>query len=102
LLEIGLQDISDLINKKPLQELLKTALPHQTKNIESFDTHSYYFFLNELEKKLQEELLKSIEGNNQDSRNLEQAAEIISKANRVNEEIPKENIVTHDASPKGK
>ncbi len=86
ILEIGLEEPGKFLNKDYVRNLLKAALPHQSKFIDEYDTNTYYYLLDELESNLLSELRKMLEGKDIDQASVAQSAEIMEMVKKVREE----------------
>lgn len=77
-LEFGIGDAPKFFKDSAVRDLLKAALPHMSAFIDEHPLESHYYLLDELEKLLLGEIVKSLEGKEVDKAGLERAAEIMS------------------------
>ncbi len=66
-----------LADPKPILELVKSALPHQSSFVDSNGTVALPYLVNELEEKLLTEITADLERRHSDSKNLQQASDIL-------------------------
>ena len=83
ILELGIEDAGKFFNTENVKTLLKAALPHQTENIDKYDSTAYHFLLDELEEKLLGELRKMLEGVETDEAIIAQSAKIMKEVDKV-------------------
>jgi hypothetical protein len=77
-LRSGIEDQQKLITTEHIKKILKAALPHQAPLIDEWDPSFYYFFLDEIENKLLDELRKILDGKEADEAAAQQAKDILS------------------------
>jgi hypothetical protein len=71
----------DFMDNAAIRALVISVLPHQAKFIEELGPAGYYLLLEELETKLLTELQATLVGKDADNANVEQASEIVRRAN---------------------
>lgn len=86
LLETGFKNSIELLNQQHIQDLLKAALPHQSKFIEEHKSACYHYLLDELENNLLDELKKILEGKATDEASVVQAKAIMEQVKKVDED----------------
>jgi hypothetical protein len=70
----------DLLDKDAIAKLVKAALPHHVVYIDTVGEAGYYYFLEEIEGSLLDELRKMLAGVESDKESLERAAEITKRS----------------------
>lgn len=72
-----------LIDPKPMLDLVKSALPHQTAFIDQFGVGGLAYLIDELEEALLREIQRALHNPNVDQASLEQAAAILKAAEKL-------------------
>jgi hypothetical protein len=83
MLELGIEEPSQLFNVAAQADILKAALPHRAAYIDQYGTAGYSNLLDELEKNLLAELARIIEGADEDEAALKQSAAVVSAVDKV-------------------
>lgn len=76
-LEFGVENAGELLDRKNPGILLKAILPHQSDFIEKRDPSAYFYLLDELESKLLTELTNMLDGKEIDKAALDQSVAIM-------------------------
>jgi len=90
LLELGVAGEREFIKTDAIKKLLKAALPHHEKFIDSQDTSAYYYLLNELEENLLAELKNILDGVDIDNATIARSAKIMVEVNNVSKGLEPE------------
>ena len=72
-----------LLDMEATAKVVKAALPHQTQYIDKFGDAGYHYLLEELERRLLDEMQKMLAGVETDKASIEQAAEILRLSNSL-------------------
>ncbi|MGA8583935.1 MAG: hypothetical protein WB715_08875 [Roseiarcus sp.] len=83
-LKSGLADPQEVVTSYHIKEILKAALPHQSKFIDENDPGAYYYLLDELELRLLSELRKILDGKEADQSSIQQATNILKATKAAN------------------
>jgi len=78
---------SVLADPKPLLNLVKSAIPHQTEFIDKYGRDSLAFLVDELEERLLSEIRSSLHNADGDHKSLEQAAAILKASDKLAESL---------------
>ena len=76
-LELGLSDVEHMLNHDSIKGLLKSALSDQSAKIGASTSREYFLHVEELEKRLLDELKRMMVGEEYDSANVAKAVEIL-------------------------
>lgn len=82
MLKSGL-DTPDILDTKNVEQLVKTALPHQLEYIEKYGPSAFHYLLEELENKLLLAFKLMIDGESNDKEALERAAAILKETEKL-------------------
>lgn len=91
-------DQTDLLDTNKLTELVRTVLPHRSEYLQKHGASGCYYLLDELESMLLTELRRMLKGEESDQQSLEQAARILSEADRVFESVTEARLKSPDLS----
>ena len=83
MLSLGQKDVDKLINRKHVDDLLKTALPHQADYIDKYGAEGHVYLLDELERQIIAELRRSLTGEEADAENVKRSSEIMQQVAKV-------------------
>ncbi|MCG5539870.1 MULTISPECIES: hypothetical protein [unclassified Halorhodospira] len=83
MLQNGLRDASRLIDHEQIKSIIKTALPHQSDNIDRFGHEMFHLFVDELENYLLRELKSLLEGSRANDENVRQANQILEAVEKL-------------------
>jgi hypothetical protein len=89
LLAEGVEEPGKLLKEDSMRDVMKAALPHQSKFIDENNPSSYHFLLEELKDRLLTELKKMLEGTDVDKAAIAQAKEITDAVKRIDDEKAK-------------
>jgi hypothetical protein len=99
MLKTGVRGLDKYLTKEAAQNILKAALPHQSKFIEENEPETYYFLLEEIEANLLVELRRILEGKQADQAATAHAKEILEAVRHANEERTKEALQPRTSLP---
>ena len=77
-----------MMNIAYIKDILKAALPHQSKFIDEHDAGAYFYLLDELEANLLIELRKILEGKEVDQSSVRKAMDILGATKAANKAQP--------------
>jgi hypothetical protein len=96
---LGIPDPGTLLKEDYVQNLLKSALPHYSDYIDQFGVSGFHNLLEELESRLLVELQRMLEGEETDTQNLQQAANILEQVKKVNESTEQRSAELAPSNP---
>jgi hypothetical protein len=82
-IETGVSNIGDFLKNDVVMGLLAAALPEREDEIRKSRWNTYYSYVDELEEKLVEELIKSVEGTEGDKNEFERSSKILSQVKNM-------------------
>lgn len=85
----GIEDPDQYLNFEPVKNILKTTLPECAQWIDANKPESFYYLLDELEKRLLAELRKVLDGQQADQASIEKASGIMDAVNKSRDEQAK-------------
>jgi len=91
-LRIGVENPSKYFKDEYVKDLLKAALPDYGDYIDKYGMSGYHYLLDELERKLLNELQKMLVGEDQDAAGVGQAAKIMGMVEKVETEHAEQQV----------
>jgi hypothetical protein len=96
----GVADADKFLTRDGTKELLKAALPHQSKFIDDNDPSAYHFLLDELKDSLLSELTKMLEGKEADRETIDQAKRITDQIGKMETQRIEQDLAIASADAK--